>query len=53
MDYPQYLRSVPKAELHCHFEGTVRAATFADLARRHDVTLPTENVARLYDHDTA
>ncbi len=52
MDYPQYLRSVPKVELHCHFEGTVRAATFAELARRHDVTLPSEDVARLYDYDT-
>ncbi|WP_007509586.1 adenosine deaminase [Pseudofrankia saprophytica] len=52
MDYPEYLRSVPKVELHCHFEGTVRAATFADLARRHDVALPTDEVARLYDYDT-
>jgi len=52
MDYSEYLRSVPKVELHCHFEGTVRAATFADLARRHDVALPTDEVARLYDYDT-
>jgi adenosine deaminase len=52
MDYPEYLRSVPKVELHCHFEGTVRAATFADLARRHDVALPTDDVARLYDYET-
>jgi adenosine deaminase len=52
MEYAEYLRSVPKVELHCHFEGTVRAATFADLARRHDVALPTDDVARLYDYDT-
>jgi len=52
MDYPEYLRKVPKVELHCHFEGTVRAATFADLARQHDVALPTDDVARLYDYDT-
>jgi hypothetical protein len=24
-----YLRAVPKVELHCHFEGTVQATTFA------------------------
>jgi adenosine deaminase len=52
MDYSEYLRSVPKVELHCHFEGTVRAATFADLARAHDIALPTDDVARLYDYDT-
>lgn len=52
MDYPEYLRAVPKVELHCHFEGTVRAATFAELARKHEVALPTDEVARLYDYDT-
>jgi adenosine deaminase len=52
MDYPEYLRRVPKVELHCHFEGTVRAATFADLARAHDIALPTDDVARLYDYET-
>ncbi len=52
MQYADYLRSVPKVELHCHFEGTVRAATFADLARRHDITLPTNEVAKLYDYET-
>ncbi len=52
MDFEEYLRRVPKVELHCHFEGTVRAATFAQLARRHDIALPTEDVARLYDYQT-
>lgn len=52
MKYEEFLRHVPKVELHCHFEGTVRAATFADLARKHDVGLPTEDVTRLYDYET-
>lgn len=52
MDHDEFLRRAPKVELHCHFEGTVRASTFADLARRHGVALPTEDVARLYDYDT-
>lgn len=52
MDLHTFLRRVPKVELHCHFEGTVRAATFADLARKHDIALPTEDVDRLYDYDS-
>ena len=35
--YDEYLRRVPKVELHCHFEGTLRPATFADLARKHGI----------------
>ena len=51
-NYDEFLRSIPKVELHCHFEGTVRPATFADLARKHSVTLPTDDVDRLYDYDS-
>lgn len=50
--YEDYLRRVPKAELHCHFEGTVRPATFAELARKHGVALPTQEVDALYAYDT-
>ena len=39
MNYDEYLRRVPKIELHCHFEGTVRPTTFADLARKHGIVL--------------
>lgn len=35
-----YLDSLPKADLHCHLLGTVRASTFADLARRERLELP-------------
>ncbi len=34
-----FLREVPKIQLHCHLEGTLRASTFLDLARRHEVAL--------------
>ncbi len=47
-----FLRRVPKAELHCHFEGTVRPATFKDLADKHGVELPTDDPALLYDYNT-
>ena len=52
VDYQEYLRRVPKVELHCHFEGTVRASTFADLARKHGVELPTQDVDKLYDYES-
>jgi adenosine deaminase len=50
--FAEYLRRVPKVELHCHFEGTVRAATFADLARKHGTGLPTDDVGSLYEYQT-
>jgi len=34
-----FLRDIPKIQLHCHLEGTLRAATFLDLAARHGVAL--------------
>ena len=52
MNYADFLRRVPKAELHCHFEGTVRPRTFADLASKHAISLPTEDADRLYDYDS-
>jgi adenosine deaminase len=52
LTYDEYLRKVPKVELHCHFEGTVRPQTFADLARKHDVALPTDEADKLYDYDS-
>lgn len=35
----ELLRSIPKVQLHCHLEGTLRPTTFIDLARRHGVAL--------------
>jgi adenosine deaminase len=35
----EFLRRVPKIQLHCHLEGTLRATTFIDLAQRHGVAL--------------
>ena len=35
-----YLARVPKTDLHCHLIGTVRASTFAELARREKLVLP-------------
>jgi adenosine deaminase len=42
------LEQLPKVELHCHVEGTMRPATVLDLAARNGVALPTTDLDQLY-----
>ena len=44
----QALDQLPKVELHCHLEGTMRPATVLELAARHGVALPTTDLDELY-----
>jgi adenosine deaminase len=46
------LERLPKVELHCHIEGTMRPATVLDLARKNGVALPTTDLDELYRYDS-
>lgn len=44
----EHLRRLPKCELHCHVEGTVRAGTVKELSTKNGVPFPVEDPEDLY-----
>lgn len=46
-----YLRLLPKAELHCHFVSVMRVPTLIELAAKHDVALKTDDLDALLDYE--
>ncbi|HCF57218.1 MAG TPA: adenosine deaminase [Myxococcales bacterium] len=43
----ELLRALPKADLHCHLDGSMRLKTILELAERQKVKLPAENEEQL------
>jgi adenosine deaminase len=46
------LEALPKVDLHCHLEGTMRPATVVELARKNAVPLPTSDPQELYSYSS-
>ena len=42
-----FIKSLPKAELHCHLDGSMRVDTIIDLAKQQNVKLPKDNIKDL------
>ena len=49
ISYVDYLRLLPKTELHCHFASTMSAELFIELAAKYGVELPTTDPEELFD----
>lgn len=43
----EVIRRLPKAELHCHLDGSVRPQTLIDLAREQGIEMPRSDAAEL------
>lgn len=46
----EFVHSLPKAELHCHLDGSMRVETILDLAKQNKVKLPKDNLEDLTNY---
>lgn len=47
--YEEFIRRMPKVELHVHLEGSIRPETLLKLADRNDISLPVSSLEEIED----
>ena len=47
------LKEIPKIELHCHLDGSVRPSTMLDISNKDNIDIPTYDINELSKHITA
>ncbi len=47
------LNKIPKIELHCHLDGSVRPSTMLDIANKDNIDIPTNDINELKKYITA
>lgn len=50
ISYENFLRKIPKAELHVHFAGTMRESTLQDIANKNEIPSPIGSQNGLYSY---
>lgn len=48
MTLTDFIRAMPKVELHVHLEGAIQPETVLELARRNNIQLPADSVAGIH-----
>lgn len=43
----EFVKSLPKAELHCHLDGSMRVETIMDIAKKEKIQLPSTDIKEL------
>jgi adenosine deaminase len=43
----EFVHSLPKAELHCHLDGSLRPSTILELAKEQNIKLPKNEIKSL------
>ena len=45
-----FIEKLPKTDLHCHLDGSLRLTTILDLAQKQKVKLPADDADKLFTH---
>ncbi len=44
MDYNKVIKNLPKVDLHCHLDGSLRPQTIIDIAVKENIDIPTKEL---------